>query len=269
MLYFANLFSKGRMIFMGNNYNTSPVPWYYVHNDIIKGPVTIGQMQRDYYIYRELHPGTMVWTDGMADWVPLSSTELINHIMFAPGSGSQAEQSRSPYNGAYPNQAPAGQAYPGSQPGTVPGPAGYPPGGHMPGGRIYPGQHTGAQMAPGPYPLQKVNNTYVWLLVAVAGTGNLIHLLARDAGAFFGFGFVITILMFGLYALFCSLDKNELQRSGHRTTSVWWFLIVPVYMFIRAYRLRQFPSYAIVMLVIGFSVGFVYGFLKGFFGAFI
>lgn len=93
---------------MGNNYNTSPVPWYYVHNDIIKGPVTIGQMQRDYYIYRELHPGTMVWTDGMTEWTPLSSTDLINHIMFAPGSGSQAEPARSPYNGAYPNQAPAG-----------------------------------------------------------------------------------------------------------------------------------------------------------------
>ncbi|GAA0134332.1 hypothetical protein YSY43_11720 [Paenibacillus sp. YSY-4.3] len=250
---------------MGSNYNTSPVPWYYVYNDIIKGPVTIGQMQRDYYIYRELHPGTMVWTDGMAEWTPLSSTELINHIMFAPGSGSPTEQARPPYNGTYTNQAPAGQAYPGSQPGSVPGPAGYPPGGYIPGAQVYPGQHIGSQVPPGQYPLQKINNTYMWLIVGVAGIGNLIYLLARDVGS--GFSFMITIIMVGLYALFCSLDKNELQRSGHRTTSVWWFLIVPVYMFVRAYRVRQVPSYAIVFLVISFVVGFIYGFVNAFFGA--
>lgn len=250
---------------MSSNYNTSPVPWYYVYNDSIKGPVTIGQMQSDYYIHRELQPNTMVWTEGMAEWAPLSSTELIHHIMFAPGSGSQANHGQPPYNAAYPNPSPGDQAYPRSAPGT----AGYPPGGHTPGAQTYSGQHTGYQVHPGQYPLQKVNNTYMWLIVAVSGTTSLINLIARDAGPFLGLSFLLWIVKIGLYALFCSLDKNELQRSGHRTTPIWWFLIVPVYMFIRAYRLRQFPIYAILFLVISFFVGFFYGFFTSFYDAFL
>lgn len=253
---------------MGYNYNPSPVPWYYVYQDVIKGPVTIEQMQRDYYIHRELQPNTMVWTEGMAEWAPLSSTELIHHIMFAPANDTQASQSRPQHNTTYTNATNAGSAYTGAYSGSAQPPTGYPAAGQPSAPYAYAGNPASAHIPPMQYPLQKANNTYMWMIVAACGIGSLLNLLIRDSAAEGVLGFLITITLLGLYALFCALDKGELKRSGHRTTSVWWFLIVPVYMFVRAYRLRQFPSYAIVFLVISFVVGFFFGFISAFVRAF-
>lgn len=240
---------------MGYNYNTSPVPWYYVYQDIIKGPVTIEQMQRDYYIHRELQPNTMVWTEGMAEWAPLSSTELIQHIMFATSNNNQAGSGSPPQNTTYANSTPTGQAYTGSYPRSAQSPTGY-PAGYTSGAQAY-----GAP--PMQYSLQKANNTYMWMIVVVCGIGTLLQLFIDYSGGI-GLSLFIQIIMIGLYALFCALDKSELKRTGHRTTTVWWFLIVPVYMFVRAYRLRQFPLYAIIFLVISFVVGFFFGFVSAF-----
>ncbi|WP_164515138.1 DUF4339 domain-containing protein [Paenibacillus lentus] len=222
---------------MGYNYNTSPVPWYYVYQDIIKGPVTIGQMQKDYNIYRELQPNTMVWTEGMAEWAPLSSTELIHHIMFATNHNNQAGYGGSYQNNTYSNSINTSQAYEGAVP-------------------------------PMQYSMQKANNTYMWLIVAICGLASLLRLSVRGSAGADGTILFINVTAVGLYALFCALDKNELKRTGHRTTPIWWFLIVPVYMFIRAYRLRQFPSYAIVFLITSFVVGFFFGFISAFVKAF-
>ncbi|WP_199925677.1 DUF4339 domain-containing protein [Paenibacillus bouchesdurhonensis] len=246
---------------MGYNYNTSPVPWYYVYQDVIKGPVTIEQMQRDYYIHRELQPNTMVWTEGMAEWTPLSSTELINHIMFAAPNNNHAHYS-SPYqNTTYSNSTNTGKVYTRPYSGSSQSPTGYPAAGYT--------SATQAHGAPPmQYSLQKANNTYMWMIVVVCGIGTLLQLFIQGYTGAIGLSLFIQILMIGLYALFCALDKGELKRAGHRTTSVWWFLIVPVYMFIRAYRLRQFPSYAIAFLVISFVVGFFFGFVSAFVQAF-
>ncbi|WP_019637979.1 DUF4339 domain-containing protein [Paenibacillus fonticola] len=212
---------------MGYNYNKSSALWYYIYQDVTKGPVTIEQMQKDYYIHRELHPGTMVWTEGFPDWRPLSSSELIHHIMFpAPSSSAQSVPFAPPYM-RRPVQTPKGN----------------------------------------------VNNVYIWVIVGVTALMGLIGLLISGFGypysyismammmTILGKSFLLAIVHLALNILFCSLDRNEVRRAGYQPPSLWWVLIMPVYLFIRAYRTGQFPLYAILYLVINFGLYFISSFI--------
>lgn len=49
--------------------------WYYEHNGEQAGPISTNDMQ-SMYARGELKPDTLVWTEGFANWVPLSETEL-------------------------------------------------------------------------------------------------------------------------------------------------------------------------------------------------
>jgi hypothetical protein len=54
-----------------------------------------------------------------------------------------------------------------------------------------------------------------------------------------------------LNVILCLADEANLKKAGHNTKGmgVWAFLLVPVYLFVRAARLKQNNGYAIVWLV--------------------
>ncbi len=56
----------------------------------------------------------------------------------------------------------------------------------------------------------------------------------------------------------CLADEQQLKKAGHDTKGMGFMavLLVPVYLFVRASRLQQSPSYAVVW-VINFVLSFV------------
>ncbi|WP_167859489.1 DUF4339 domain-containing protein [Paenibacillus cymbidii] len=102
---------------------------------------------------------------------------------------------------------------------------------------------------PPPISGQAVNNTFVWWMVATPIIGifveNIIMAVTEQE-----LNYMATALAYFLvYSILCSNDQTKLKKAGHNTASFWWILFVPVYLFIRARKLRQFPLYAIIWCV--------------------
>lgn len=87
---------------------------------------------------------------------------------------------------------------------------------------------------PPPLPGQNVNNTFVWLVVAVPIIGALIEQAAqRD----------LMLLYIITNVALCSLDGWKLKAAGHRAPVMAWVFLVPVYLWKRASLLRQSRAY--------------------------
>jgi hypothetical protein len=95
-----------------------------------------------------------------------------------------------------------------------------------------------------------INNWWVWLLAlgpmfAWLITSN-IDGLRPGSSAFQGLG----LLMFIYNTVISACDERALKKAGHKTTQVWiGALFVPVYLFIRASRVRQTPWYGWVWIL--------------------
>lgn|GEM_PF-252534 len=100
-------------------------------------------------------------------------------------------------------------------------------------------------------PLQAVrrstNDTYAWWLASVpvlAAFTNILFVIVVGTNAFSLW--VATIVV---HFVLCAQDRKALSHDGRPAPALGWALIVPVYLSIRAAKLRQFPSYAIVWFV--------------------
>ncbi len=151
----------------------SDADWFYVDRGGRHGPeelpgirtmVATGRINRD----------TLVWREGMPNWVPASTSEL------AP-------------------------------------------------------LFSVAQAGPPRLMGEAVNNTWVWVVAFAPYAAALLP-------------FVLAVI---LNAGLCLADVQQLKKAGHDTKGMGLmaFLLVPVYLFVRASRLQQSPWYAVVWLV--------------------
>ncbi|MGJ4905501.1 DUF4339 domain-containing protein [Bradyrhizobium sp. HKCCYLS2058] len=110
------------------------------------------------------------------------------------------------------------------------------------------------QDTPPPVAPMHVNNSLVWTL-AIAPIGYAFLAGWRDVemmeNPFSDQSFAQFIALgvpLVLNAALCLLDERQLKRAGYadRWLTLFGILLAPVYLFLRAKRLRQFPSYGIV-----------------------
>jgi len=107
-------------------------------------------------------------------------------------------------------------------------------------------QSARTESGPPALPPQAVNNVYAWLFAAVPLIGAIIELVGlryvRDANLINAPSFFWVYWI--AYAVFAGLDTNAIRGSGNRApASLVWCLLPPVYLWIRANRLRQSKSY--------------------------
>ncbi len=111
----------------------------------------------------------------------------------------------------------------------------------------------------GPPPLvgADVNNSIVWLLAFVPVISVFVQYLMAGAGTGMplDYWWVPLVMNIGL----AIWDARQLNQAGHDTEGlgVWAVFLVPVYLFKRASRLRQSPSYAwtwVVMFVLSLAL---------------
>lgn len=89
---------------------------------------------------------------------------------------------------------------------------------------------------PPPLKGNDVNNTYVWLMVAVPIIGFFVEaVLERELIPFY------IICYIGL----CILDEKKLKKSGNAAPASWLAIFVPVYLWKRATLLNQKKNYFI------------------------
>jgi GYF domain 2 len=128
------------------------------------------------------------------------------------------------------------------------------------------------QDTPPPVAPTHVNNSLVWTL-AIAPIGYAILTGWRDAeimenpyGDHSFAQFVSLGVPLVLNAALCLLDERQLKRAGYadKWLTIFGILLAPVYLFLRAKRLRQFPSYGIVW-VASFIISFLMSLPGGFF----
>ncbi|MDQ2792612.1 MAG: DUF4339 domain-containing protein [Bacteroidota bacterium] len=114
---------------------------------------------------------------------------------------------------------------------------------------------------PPPLSGKSLNNSYVWILAFAPLIGVFLEYFV--AGAMTGGESQLAIqaavkdlwwITLALNVLFCVLDLNKLKAAGYNTESlsVFWLLLIPVYLFKRAKFLRQKPSYAWTWLAVFF-----------------
>ena len=110
------------------------------------------------------------------------------------------------------------------------------------------------QDTPPPVAPTHVNNSLVWTL-AIAPIGYVILTGWRDTeimenpyGDHSLAQFITLAVPLILNAALCLLDERQLRRAGYadKWLTLFGILLAPVYLFLRAKRLRQFPSYGIV-----------------------
>ncbi len=84
-----------------------------------------------------------------------------------------------------------------------------------------------------------------WNLIELRDQGGLLTVNQRRVE---GLPWYIT---WAVYAIPALIDERKLKAAGHSTKymPLWAVFVTPVYLFVRAYRLKQFPSYAIAFLV--------------------
>lgn len=110
------------------------------------------------------------------------------------------------------------------------------------------------QDAPPPVAATHVNNSFVWTL-AIAPIGYAIltgwrdnEIMQNPYGDNSFARFVTLGVPLVLNAALCLLDERQLRRAGYadKWLTLFGILLAPVYLFLRAKRMRQFPSYGIV-----------------------
>ena len=105
------------------------------------------------------------------------------------------------------------------------------------------------QNKPPPLVGEAVDNSLVWVIALAPIIGGILRVFI---GMFLGipaynFWWIAIILNISL----CVADETKLTNAGQDTKGMglWAFLLVPVYLFVRASRLKQDNNYAIVWLV--------------------
>lgn len=125
---------------------------------------------------------------------------------------------------------------------------------------------------PPPVAPTHVNNSLVWIL-AVAPIGYVLLTGWRDAeiledpyGDHSFIQFIALVIPLMLNATLCLLDERQLKQAGYadKWLTLFGVLLAPVYLFLRAKRLRQFPSYGIVWVIL-FVVSLLMSIPGGFF----
>ncbi len=103
-----------------------------------------------------------------------------------------------------------------------------------------------ARIPPPPLTGESVNNSIVWILAFAPIISAVIQIfVASSTGQLVSdFWWIALLLNIGL----CAADGINLNRAGHKGIS-GWVILVPVYLFVRAARLKQSSGYAIVWLV--------------------
>jgi len=109
---------------------------------------------------------------------------------------------------------------------------------------------------PPPLARATVDDTLVWVLafapilsgIAVTFLLTLFDPASDKAGRFFVFALLLRV---GFNSVLCISDVERLKKAGHNTKDLilMGLFLVPVYLFVRASRLKQDYSYAIVWLV--------------------
>lgn len=91
-------------------------------------------------------------------------------------------------------------------------------------------------------PAELISNKYVWALATIPLTVSIFLELA------FGYSGIISIITIALNIYFLNLDIKAMEATGRKPDSWVWlgFLLVPVYLFIRASKTDQKNSYALV-----------------------
>jgi hypothetical protein len=116
----------------------------------------------------------------------------------------------------------------------------------------------GSASTPPPLPGESVNNGIVWTVAFVPILAIFLEdILARVMQSpRSNFWWVALALNIGL----CLADERNLKNAGHDTKgmTIWAVLLVPVYLFVRASRLKQNNGYAIVWLATFFVSVFIY-----------
>jgi GYF domain 2 len=106
-----------------------------------------------------------------------------------------------------------------------------------------------ASNEPPPLSGENVNNTAVWIWAFAPLIPINAILMAIDLPVSFQAKLMWTI-GFAINMVFWTLDGHQLQRAGHNRDGWgrWGILVVPVYLFIRAAKLKQSNGYAIIWL---------------------
>jgi hypothetical protein len=116
----------------------------------------------------------------------------------------------------------------------------------------------GPAAPPPPLTGESVNNAIVWTVAFVPILAVLLEdILARTMQSpRSNFWWVPVVLNIAL----CLADERNLKNAGHDTKgmTIWAVLLVPVYLFVRASRLKQNNGYALVWLATFFISLFIY-----------
>jgi hypothetical protein len=125
---------------------------------------------------------------------------------------------------------------------------------------------------PPPISGQLINNTLVWIVAFLPLVFGIIDaVIAHDnqvnAIAHFSFGFpenqipdLPWFIPVGVNCGLCLVDETWLKRAGYGSGWLKFFavVLVPVYLFARAKRLKQRPSYAIAWVCIFVLSAYIY-----------
>ena len=102
---------------------------------------------------------------------------------------------------------------------------------------------------PPPLMGEAVNNSLVWTVAFVPIISSFLQValaapLGTQAGSLWFIAPILNIIL-------CLADEANLKKAGHDTKGMglWAVFLVPVYLFVRAARLKQSNGYAIVWLV--------------------
>lgn len=91
-----------------------------------------------------------------------------------------------------------------------------------------------------------IDNTFVWLLVAVPIVGAFIERAISGGAEHSSFAWVGYMIA---NTILCILDANRLKAAGRQAPSIVWLLLIPVYLWRRASSLGQPPNYFWAWLV--------------------
>jgi len=103
---------------------------------------------------------------------------------------------------------------------------------------------------PPPITGNDVNNSIVWTLAFLPIVGSVLTYAIMDIFNIYN-ATLENIIFFIMNTVLCLIDRNKLQKAGHDISSqlLWAFILIPVYLFRRAYLLKQKNYYAIAWCV--------------------
>lgn len=106
------------------------------------------------------------------------------------------------------------------------------------------------QDVPPPLTGRDTGNTLAWILAFVPVISAIIlYLIAGVAGIRSVYSWIVPIL---LNSVLCVWDVQYLKKAGHNTKELllWGFILIPVYLFRRAFLLKQGKGYAVIWCVV-------------------